>query len=75
MCLEGISVDIGTVVILGEDRLQHLDALGTGGVATVIAVPMVVLVPVLVPMVMVVIVAVDGAVIVAVKSTHTRNSS
>ena len=75
MCLEGVSVDIGTVVILGEDRLQHLDALGTGGVATVIAVPMVVLVPVLVPMVMVVVVAVDGAVIVAVESTHTRNSS
>ena len=79
MCFEGVSVDIGAVVVLGEDRLQDFDALGAGGITAVIAVPVVVLVLVVVPVpvlvVMIVIVAVDGAVIVAVESTHTRNSS
>jgi hypothetical protein len=79
MCFEGVSVDIGAIVVLGEDRLQDFDALGAGGITAVIAVVVLVLVvvPVLVPVLVVVpvLVAVDGAVIMAVESTHTRNSS
>ena len=71
MCFEGVPVDIGAIVVLGEDRLQNFDALGASGITAVIAVVVVMIVIVIVVM----IVAVRGAVVVAVESTHTRNSS
>ena len=79
--LERVTVHRGAVVVLGEDRLQDLDALGAGRVATVIAE----MVGIVVMTMIAVVVAVLSTVVVAVKPTHgspyvtstevTRNSS
>jgi hypothetical protein len=65
-----ISVVVGPDVVLGEDRLEHVDPLGAGPVATVIAVVVIAMVVLMGVRVIVVFVSVHGAVVVPMKSTH-----
>jgi hypothetical protein len=62
-----LSIIIGSDVVLGEDRLQHVDPLGAGVIATVIAVVAGVGVRVIV-----VLVGMHGSVVVPMKSTHRQ---
>jgi hypothetical protein len=68
--LKRVSIRVGSDVVLGEDRLQHIDPLGAGVIATVVAV--VAVVAGVGVRVIVVLVGMHGSVVVPMKSTHRQ---